>query len=223
MSSINSAVSVVTMTFMTLLTAPFVLFFMLKDGHQLRPAIAKFAPARFQASFSKLLGDINQAVAQYVRGQLIVAFWVAVMFGVGYSLIGQSYAILLAVIAGLCNLIPYFGTFIAMIPSLVLAIMNSPMMLVKVLIVFAIEQTLEGRVISPLVMGNKMKMHPVTTILILIGASAVAGLWGVIFAIPVYAVIKIIVQRVFNYYQRVSSFYQGPIVAEPERKPKKDD
>lgn len=222
-SSINSAVNVVTMTFMTLLTAPFVLFFMLKDGHQLKPALAKFAPARFQTSFAKLLSDINQAIAQYVRGQLIVAFWVAVMFGIGYSLVGQSYAILLAIIAGLCNLIPYFGTFIALIPSLVLAIMNSPMMLIKVLIVFAIEQTIESRVISPLVMGNKLNMHPVTTILVLIGASAVAGLWGVIFAIPVYAVIKIIVQRVFSYYQRVSSFYQGTIVTTPERKSKTDD
>lgn len=222
-SSINSAVNVVTMTFMTLLTAPFVLFFMLKDGRQLKPALVKFAPARLQTSFAKLLTDINQAIAQYVRGQLIVAFWVAVMFGVGYSLVGQSYAILLAIIAGLCNLIPYFGTFIALLPSLVLAIMNSPLMLLKVLIVFAIEQTIESRVISPLVMGNKLNMHPVTTILVLIGASAIAGLWGVIFAIPVYAVIKIIVLRVFEYYRRVSSFYQGTIVTAPERKSETDD
>ena len=86
--------------------------------------------------------------------------------------------------------------------------MNSPMMLLKVVIVFAIEQTIEGRVISPLVMGNKMDMNPVTTILLLIGASAVSGLWGVIFAIPVYAVIKIIVTRIFKYYQKMSTFYQ---------------
>lgn len=211
-SNINSAVNVITMVVMTLLTAPFVLFFMLKDGHQLKPALAKLAPARLENSFSSLLSEINQAVAQYVRGQLTVAFWVGVMFGIGYSLIGQNYAILLAVLAAVLNLIPYFGTFIALIPSLVLAILNSPLMLAKVLIVFTIEQTIEGRVISPLVMGNKMKMHPVTTILLLIGASAVWGLWGVIFAIPVYAVIKIIVQRVFAYYRRVSSFYQGQIV-----------
>lgn len=209
-SSLNSAVNVVVMTFTTLLTAPFVLFFMLKDGHQLKPKLAKLAPQRMQASFASLLSDINQAIAHYVRGQLIVAFWVGIMFGIGYSLVGQSYAILLAVLAGICNLIPYFGTFIAMIPSLVLAVMNSPLMLLKVIIVFAVEQTIEGRLLSPLVMGNKLNMHPVTTILILIGASAVAGLWGVIFGIPVYAVVKIIVQRVFDYYRRVSAFYQEP-------------
>lgn len=206
-NNISSAVSVITMIFMTLLTAPFVLFFMLKDGHKLKPYIAKFAPKRLQPSFSSLLHDINQAISSYVRGQITVAFWVGVMFAIGYAIIGLPYGAVLAIAAGLLNMIPYFGTFIAIIPVLIIAIMNSPLMLVKVLIVFAIEQTIESRVISPLVMGSKMNMNPVTTILLLIGASSVAGLWGVIFAIPVYAVVKIIVTRVFNYYKQISSLY----------------
>lgn len=209
-SNINSAVSVVTMIVMTLLTAPFVLFFMLKDGKELKPFLVKVMPKRLRGSFGDLLTDINRAVADYVRGQLTVAFWVGVMFGIGYTIVGQSYAALLAVLAGVFNLVPYFGTFIALIPSLVLAIMNSPMMLVKVLIVFAVEQTIESRVVSPLVMGNRMKMHPVTTILLLIGASALGGLWGVIFAIPLYAILKIILLRLFNYYRRISTFYNEP-------------
>ena len=80
-------------------------------------------------------------------------------------------------------------------------------MLVKVLVVFVIEQTIETRVLSPLVMGNKMAMHPVTTILLLIGASSVWGLWGVIFGIPIYAILKIIVSRVYNYYRRESEIF----------------
>ena len=207
LSNLSSAVNVITMIFMTLLTAPFVLFFMLKDGHRLNPYVTKFAPQKLQPSFSSLLSDINGAVASYIRGQITVAFWVGVMFAIGYSVIGLNYGITLAVLAGVLNMIPYFGTFIAFIPAIILGLISSPMMLVKVLIVFAIEQTLEGRVISPLVMGNKMNMNPVTTILLLIGASAVAGLWGVIFAIPVYAVIKIIVTRLFNYYRKISTLY----------------
>ena len=207
LSNLSSAVNVITMIFMTLSTAPFVLFFMLKDGHRLNPYVTKFAPQKLQPSFSSLLSDINGAVASYIRGQITVAFWVGVMFAIGYSVIGLNYGITLAVLAGVLNMIPYFGTFIAFIPAIILGLISSPMMLVKVLIVFAIEQTLEGRVISPLVMGNKMNMNPVTTILLLIGASAVAGLWGVIFAIPVYAVIKIIVTRLFNYYRKISTLY----------------
>lgn len=207
LGNIGSAVSVVTMVLMTLLTAPFVLFFMLKDGHQLRFYLAGFAPKRFQKSTADLLEQVNRAVSDYVRGQIMVAFWVGVMFAIGYTIVGQPYGILLAVIAGVLNMIPYFGTFIALIPSLVIALMDSTGMLIKVLIVFAVEQTIESRVVSPLVMGNKMNMHPITTILLLIGASAVSGLWGVVFAIPIYAIIKIITTKIFHYYQQHSAFY----------------
>ncbi len=119
-------------------------------------------------------------------------------------------------------MIPYFGTFIAFIPAIILGLISSPMMLIKVLIVFVIEQTLEGRVISPLVMGNKMNMNPVTTILLLIGASAVAGLWGVIFAIPVYAVIKIIVTRLFNYYRKISNLYDDESIEDSDTQGSKE-
>lgn len=213
MNNISSAVSIITMIFMTLLTAPFILFFMLKDGHQLRPYITKFAPQRWQESFSQLLYDINNAISSYIRGQITVAFWVGIMFTVGYSIIGLPYGYALAIAAGFLNLIPYFGTFIAFIPVLVIAIMISVPMLIKVLIVFVIEQTIESRVISPLVMGNKLEMHPITTILLLIGASSVWGLWGVIFGIPIYAVLKIIVSRVYNYYRKVSEVFDDEHVA----------
>lgn len=205
--NISSAVSIITMIVMTLLTAPFILFFMLKDGHHLRPYITKFAPEHWQSSFSQLLYDTNYALASYIRGQITVAFWVGVMFVVGYMIIGLPYGLALAILAGVMNLIPYFGTPLALIPVFVIAIMTSGSMVIKVLVVFLIEQAIETRILSPLVMGNKMKMHPVTTILLLIGASSVWGLWGVFFGIPIYAILKIIVSRVYNYYQRESEIF----------------
>lgn len=223
--NITSAVNIITMVGMTLLTAPFILFFMLKDGHQLRPYITKFAPQRWQESFSKLLYDINYALASYIRGQITVAFWVGVMFSIGYTVVGLPYGLALAILAGFMNLIPYFGTFIAFIPALAISIMSSTSMLIKVLVVFMIEQTIESRLISPLVMGNKLEMHPITTILVLIGASSVWGLWGVIFGIPIYAILKIIVSRVYNYYRRESEVFDdedtdlaSPTTGESENK-----
>ena len=213
LGNISSAVSIITMIVMTLLTAPFILFFMLKDGHQLRPYITKFAPEHWQPSFSQLLYDINYALASYIRGQITVAFWVGVMFVIGYIIIGLPYGLALAILAGFMNLIPYFGTPLALIPVFVIAIMTSGSMLIKVLVVFLIEQAIETRILSPLVMGNKMEMHPVTTILLLIGASSVCGLWGVIFGIPIYAILKIIVSRVYNYYRRESKLFEENAVS----------
>ena len=207
LGNISSAVSIITMIVMTLLTAPFILFFMLKDGHQLRPYLTNFVPQRWQESFSDLLYQINFALAAYIRGQITVAFWVGVMFAIGYSVVGLPYGYALAILAGFLNLIPYFGSIIAFIPAVVIGIMTSVPMLIKVLVVFAIEQLIETRLISPLVMGNKLEMHPITTILLLIGASAVWGLWGVIFGIPIFAVLKIISSRVYNYYRAVSEVF----------------
>lgn len=207
LDNISSAISIVTVIFMTLLTAPFILFFMLKDGHNLRPYLTQFAPRKWQEGFGQLLYDINSALSSYIRGQLTVAFWVGIMFAIGYSVIGLPYGIALAVLSAFLNLIPYFGTFIAFIPAIVVGIMISVPMVIKVLIVFMLEQTIESRIISPLVMGNKMEMHPVTTILLLIGSSSVWGLWGVIFGIPIYAILKIITMRVYNYYRKVSKVF----------------
>ena len=94
-------------------------------------------------------------VSSYLRGQLTVAFAVAIMFMIGFSFTGLDYAVTLGIAAGFLNLIPYLGSFLAMIPAVFLGIVSGPALLIKVLIVFAIEQTVEGRFISPLVLGSQ--------------------------------------------------------------------
>ena len=207
LSSLTSAVNVAATVFMTLFTAPFILFFMLKDGHELRPYLVKFAPERWEKATSELLHEVNAALSSYVRGQMSVAFCVGIMFFIGYSIIGQSYGAALAIFAGCMNPIPYFGTTIGLIPSLIVAAVTSWSMVLKVLLVFAIEQVIETRVISPMIVGNRMKMHPVTTIIVMLGAGSVWGLWGVVAGIPLYAVLKIFVSRFYNYYRKVSHLY----------------
>lgn len=213
-TSLSSAVSVVTAIGTTLLTAPFILFFLLKDGKKFGPFLTKYMPEQWQDSFGNLLHEMNEAISSYVRGQITVAFCVGVMFAIGYNIVGLPYGSVFAILAGFMNLIPYFGTFIAFVPVLIVATMTSLQMLFNVIIVFAIEQTIESRLISPLVVGNKMNMHPITTILVLLGAGAVAGLWGVIFGIPAYAILKIIVSRCYHYYRSVSEFYPEDSVPE---------
>ncbi|MRT18512.1 AI-2E family transporter, partial [Vitellibacter sp. q18] len=103
---------------------------------------------------------VNDQVSSYIRGQLTVAFAVAIMFMIGFSVIGLDYAVTLGIAAGFLNLIPYLGSFLAMIPAVFLGIVSGPALLIKVLIVFAIEQTVEGRFISPLVLGSQLSIHP---------------------------------------------------------------
>ncbi|MFC6202444.1 AI-2E family transporter [Lactiplantibacillus nangangensis] len=208
-SSITSVVSTVTTIVIGLITMPFILFYLLKDGHKLPKYLAKFIPTKGRASFLQVLTEINSQVSNYIRGQLTVAFFVAVMFAIGYWVIGLKFALTLGIAAGILNLIPYLGSFLAMVPSVVIAMVISPWMLVKVLIVFVIEQTIEGRVISPLVLGSSLAIHPVTILIVLLAAGKIFGLMGVIFGIPGYAILKVLITHLFAWYQAQSGLYQS--------------
>ncbi|WP_119327360.1 AI-2E family transporter [Companilactobacillus musae] len=207
MNNISSAVSVLTNVVVILMTAPFILFFMLKDDKKFKESVIKFMPDRLKKSVGDMLSEISQSLSSYITGQLTVAFWVAVMFFVGYLIIGQRYALILGIVAGILNLIPYIGSTLALIPSLVIAAFIAPSMVLKVLIVFVVEQTVETRVISPIIVGNKMQMHPVTTILVLLVSAGMYGLIGMIAGIPIFAILKIIFTRIFNWFKRNSSWY----------------
>lgn len=220
MNNLSSAVSVLTNVLVILLTAPFILFFMLKDDKKFKESVIKFMPDRIKQSVGDMLSEISQALSSYITGQLTVAFWVAVMFFIGYLIIGQRYALVLGIVAGILNLIPYIGSTLALIPSLVIAAFIAPGMVLKVLIVFAVEQTVETRVISPIIVGNKMQMHPVTTILVLLVSAGMYGLVGMIAGIPIFAILKIIFTRFFNWFKRNSNWYSTEELI--ENSPKSD-
>ncbi|ALB29332.1 AI-2E family transporter [Companilactobacillus heilongjiangensis] len=223
MNNLSSAVSVLTNVVVILMTAPFILFFMLKDDKKFKESVIKFVPDRVKGSVGDMLSEISQSLSSYITGQLTVAFWVAVMFFVGYLIIGQRYALILGIVAGVLNLIPYIGSTLALVPSLVIAAFIAPSMVLKVIIVFAVEQTVETRVISPIIVGNKMQMHPVTTILVLLVSAGMYGLIGMIAGIPIFAILKIICARIFNWFKRNSSWYSEEELLETKEKDDSDD
>lgn len=206
--NIGSFFGAVATVVLAVITMPFILFYLLKDGRQLAPYFVKFLPTKMRKPSLTVLKEMNDQVSSYIRGQLIVAFAVAIMFMVGFSLIGLDYAITLGIAAGFLNLIPYLGSFLAMVPAVFLGIVGGPVLLVKVLVVFVIEQTIEGRLISPLVLGNELSIHPVTILLVLLTSGKLFGLVGVILGIPVYAAAKVIITHIFEWYTTVSSLYE---------------
>ncbi|HHX07150.1 MAG TPA: AI-2E family transporter, partial [Erysipelothrix sp.] len=164
----------------TLFTFPIILYYLFRDGKKLPNAIINLLPTRVRPMTGRLFADIDQQLSLYIRGQILVCFWVGVMFFIGYSIIGLPYALLLAFFAGILNIIPYLGSFIAIIPSMIIGIADSPVLFLQVLIVFAIEQTIESRVISPKVLGDNLQVHPITILIVLLTAGRLYGVAGVI-------------------------------------------
>lgn len=211
---LGSFVGAVATVVLAVITMPFILFYLLKDGKKLAPYVTNFLPTRLRKPTLKVLGEVNSQVSSYIRGQLTVAFAVAVMFIIGFSMIGLDYAVTLGITAGFLNLIPYLGSFLAMIPAVFLGIVGGPILLVKVLVVFVIEQTIEGRVVSPLVLGSQLDIHPVTILLVLLTSGKLFGIVGVILGIPVYAAAKVIITHLFEWYKDVSNLYHEEELAE---------
>ncbi|MFD1483921.1 AI-2E family transporter [Lacticaseibacillus baoqingensis] len=207
-AQLQNLVGIVGNVVVTVATAPIILFFMLKDGDEFAPKLVALFPVKLRASIHQMLHEMNAKVGSYVQGQLTVAMAVALIFMVGYSLIGLRFALVLGLIAGPLNLIPYFGSALAMVPALIVGAVTSPKMLIAVIITFFVEWLLETQLISPLVMGSKLAMHPITIVIVLLTAGNLFGLAGVILGIPGFAVIKIVVTRFFSWYQQVSGLYE---------------
>lgn len=205
---VSSVVGTLTSAIITIVTFPLILFYLLKDGHQMPNYLAKFLPPKARGSFLDTIGEINKQISNYIRGQLSVAFAVMIMFAIGYTIIGLPYGWLIAISAGLLNLIPFLGSFLAMVPAVVVGLFVSPMMLVYVFIVFMIEQTLEGKVIAPKLLGNSLKVHPVTVVVILLSAGNIFGLAGVVFGIPGYAIAKVLIYRLYKWWQLNSGLFR---------------
>lgn len=174
-------------------------------------------PTKIRKSADKVLSDVNTQLANYVRGQITVAIIVALMFILLLKIIGLRYAVTLGVTAGFLNLIPYLGSFLAMLPALVLGLVAGPEMFVKVVIVFIVEQTIEGRFVSPLVLGSQLNIHPITILFVLITSGSMFGIWGVFLGIPVYASAKVVISALFEWYKEVSGLYEKDEVEEIQR------
>lgn len=204
---IGSLIGTVTQVVITIFTTPFIVYYLLIDGKKLPQFLLSFVPIRIRPKTKKVISDIHKQLSYYVRGQLIVACAVGVMFWIGYSIIGLDFALTLAISAAFLNLIPYLGSFLAAIPAVIIAIVDSPIMLLQVLIVLAIEQFLEGRVVQPQILGNTLKIHPIVIIFILLVSGRLFGVMGIILGIPGYAVLKIIAALLFEWYREYSGLY----------------
>ncbi|MBW0263756.1 AI-2E family transporter [Lentilactobacillus parabuchneri] len=183
-------------------TVPVVLFYMLKDGYRLAPTIKNILPERHREQTMDLLGKMSHTISKYISGQMIECLFVGTFTAIGYVIIGTPYALLLGVIAGICNIIPYLGPYIGIAPALIVSFSHGGFWsVVWNIVVVLIVQQIDGNLVYPNVIGKSLEIHPLTIIIVLLAAGNIAGLMGMILAVPLYAVVKVIVVHLYNIYQ----------------------
>ncbi|KIL37224.1 permease [Cohnella kolymensis] len=196
---LNNIDAIVNVLFIAMIV-PFLAFYMMKDMDVFERAALKYVPRAQRKHTVRLLKDIDHALGSYIRGQLLVSIFTGVFAYIGYLLIGMPYPLLMAGFVALFDIIPYLGPFFGALPALLMAATISWEMVVLVIVVNMICQNLESNVVSPQVVGRTMRMHPLTIILVLLVGGELAGLVGMILAVPFYAAMKVIVQHIAAYY-----------------------
>jgi len=140
---------------------------------------------------------VDEILSVYISGQVLIAFIVGLLIFIGYWAIGLNYAFLLALLAFVFNLIPFCGPFISTIPALFIGLADSPLMAIKVIAVVLMVHLLDLNLISPRIVGQRLNIHPVTVILLLVASLSVFGLVSLFIITPLYAVLKVLIQ---DYY-----------------------
>lgn len=200
--NMTNIIGAITSFVITLVIVPFILFYMLKDGRKAPNILIQFLPEEKQRLEARsIFTGMNKALSTYVQGQVIVSLCVGIMVYIGYLIIQIEYSLILALVAMFTNVIPFVGPFIGIFPALVVGFLDSPMMMLKVIIVVVIAQQIESNLISPQIMGRALDVHPLTIILLLLVASSWAGILGLILAVPTYAVLKVVFKHIYRLIQ----------------------
>lgn len=197
----GTVIGMVTSTVIVVITVPVMLFYMLRDSNKFVPSVQKYFSKKHGEEIGKLLHQMNDTLSSYIAGQAIECIFVAIATSIGYLIIGQPVAIVLGIVAGLTNMIPYVGPYIGITPALMVSLAVAPQKLIWVVVVVVIVQQIDGNIIYPNIIGRTLQIHPLTIIMLLLAAGNIAGIPGMILCIPFYAVVKTIFNYVWSIYQ----------------------
>lgn len=194
-------ISTLTSIAVALALTPFVLFYFLRDGSLMPRYILRFVPADYQDEAQKILQDIDSTLSEFIIAQMTVAGIVGFFLFCGYLVIGLPDALSLALFAMIFYVIPVLGTFIAIIPALIVGLSMSLFMTIKVILVMFVAHILEADLITPRLMSQRLKIHPLTIILLLLAAGSLYGLLGLLLVTPTYAVVKVVIWNLYKIYR----------------------
>ena len=191
-----------------LVIIPVVMFYLLRDYDLINKKMLSFVPARSREQVLNLIKEIDGVLAGFVRGQLMVGLIMAGLYSIGLFFCGTPMSLFIGLLAGLASLVPYLGLVFGFVPAAILTFMQTQdwVLVFGVAGVFAVVQGLEGMIITPRIVGEKIGLHPVAIILAVLLGAEFFGLVGVIVSVPVAAALNVLFTHGLNEYKS-SSFY----------------
>jgi predicted PurR-regulated permease PerM len=196
---------------------PVVAFYLLRDWPKVVARVDSWLPRRYAAVLRAQAHEVDRILSAWLRGQLICCLFLAIFYATGLSLIGLDLGLIVGLSAGLLSFIPYVGTITGAVVSMALALAQFPLWsgLMRVGAVFLIGNLLEGYVIYPRFLGDRVELPAVWVIFALFAGGAAFGFLGVLLAVPVTAVIGVLARFWLRRYLRSPLYLDPPSETEP--------
>ncbi|GAA6131842.1 AI-2E family transporter [Halopseudomonas sabulinigri] len=207
-----------TMALMTLaanlVMIPVVSFYLLRDWDLIVARCRDMIPRHHEPLVAKLMHDCDEVLGAFIRGQLLVMGCLGVIYWLGLWMVGLELALLIGLLAGLASIVPYLGFFVGIVAALLAAVFQFGDLfhLIAVVAVFSVGQMIEGMVLTPLLVGDRIGLHPVAVIFAILAGGQLFGFVGILLALPLAAVIMVLLRYFYQRY-RESAAYGKPLVA----------
>lgn len=176
----------------------FVLFYLLKEDDKFIGNINERIPGKYKDEILKMEKRINEIFSTYISGQLMAALAIGVLMFIGYLIIGMPNALLMGVFSLIMAIIPFIGAFLGILPAILIALTISFSMVIKIVVITLIVQQVESNLITPNIMGSKLKLHPLAVIFIVIISVKLMGILGAFIGIPLYLVLVTIGKTIYR-------------------------
>lgn len=207
-SATESTVSAM-MWMANMILVPVVTFYLLRDWDKLLHKIRELLPRAWENFAVATARECDGMLSAFIRGQLLVMSSLAVVYSIGLGIVGLDLALFLGTLAGFASIVPYLGAILGILLSSIIAYMQFQEFLpvVYVLLVFGVGQILESMFLTPLLVGDKIGLHPVGVIFAIMAGGQLAGFFGILAALPVAAVLMVLMRHLLVKY-KASGFYQ---------------
>ncbi len=200
-----------TINFFTIVAlVPIILYYFLRDWPQIVSSIESVLPMRGKSKVREIFTSINELLSAYIRGQLNICMMLAFYYVLGLNLIGLDLALLLGILSGFLIIIPFIGALISVLLVTISCYFTfgAGIELLYVVVLYVVGHSVEGYILAPKIIGDRIGLHPVWIIFSVFAAGSVFGFVGIVFAIPIAGVVKVLLSHGIDYYKS-SNMYKN--------------
>jgi predicted PurR-regulated permease PerM len=208
LSGVGSSSMALALWLTNVVLIPVVAFYLMRDWDHMVNNIQAMLPRKKVAMVTQLASEMDDVLGAFLRGQLLVMLALGVIYSVGLWMIGLNVALIIGMIAGLASIVPYLGFIVGIVAAIIAAVVQFGdfSVLLYVVIVFGVGQMLESMLLTPLLVGDKIGLHPVAVIFAIMAGGQLFGFVGILVALPVAAVIMVLLRYMFQQYKLSAAY-----------------